>query len=403
MSQKKSNPPPRAVPPAEAPLPAKAIRITSTSRDSAECTPITLRETQSTRITFEPVIVNNPDQPDASVRGHLVFQKKGKNDAWEQLDRIQVSSLTKGQELRLEMRSAALFALYSELQRLYELHKREGVPRGEHEYVEAPRHLKELLGSADLESLLDGQKPLGVRLLSRLLSWGASLEDPKPLVARLEQLDAPNLQNVNAILGLTTLRKAVAEWEANKTNHEEAFWQRCLRKYGFLLSQILAYPVIIFGDRTYVGGKLIDNHGGNYPDFLLKNTLTQNAILVEIKTPSTPLLTGTTYRGGVYGPSPDLGGSLVQVLTAKDSLIQQRAQLMEHSEQELRAWDPHCVVVIGNASDLGTPERRRSFELYRRQSHNVQIITFDELFARAKNLISLLENPQDYLDEEDSP
>jgi hypothetical protein len=48
------------------------------------------------------------------------------------------------------------------------------------------------------------------------------------------------------------------------------------------------------------------------------------------------------------------------------------------------------VVIIGNASEeLNTDKKRKSFELFRTNLKNVEIVTFDELFKKAESLATL--------------
>ncbi|MFN2576412.1 MAG: hypothetical protein ABR607_01845 [Pyrinomonadaceae bacterium] len=56
---------------------------------------------------------------------------------------------------------------------------------------------------------------------------------------------------------------------------------------SFVLEQVFSWPCSIVKDKAYVGGKNVTNTGGKIVDFLLKNRLTQNAALIEIKTPTT--------------------------------------------------------------------------------------------------------------------
>jgi len=78
---------------------------------------------------------------------------------------------------------------------------------------------------------------------------------------------------------------------------------------------------------------------------------------------------------------------------------------MSYNEAERReAWAPPAVVICGTAKHL-KPNERRSFELLRRQYHDVEILCFDELYARLESLISLLEEaeqPDAEAPEEDS-
>lgn len=56
--------------------------VKPTSYSTAVTDPIVLRKTNTTRLIFEPTLVENQKTPDASVRGKFRFQRKGPNDAW---------------------------------------------------------------------------------------------------------------------------------------------------------------------------------------------------------------------------------------------------------------------------------------------------------------------------------
>jgi hypothetical protein len=49
--------------------------------------------------------------------------------------------------------------------------------------------------------------------------------------------------------------------------------------------------------------------------------------------------------------------------------------------------EPKGILVIGNTNQLNSFEKRNSFELYRQNVHNPEIITFDELLERAKFIV----------------
>ena len=56
-------------------------------------------------------------------------------------------------------------------------------------------------------------------------------------------------------------------------------------------------------------------------DFLYKGN-DNNAILIEIKGPKTQLLKKKEYREGIYPPTIDLSGSILQVMAYKKILIE---------------------------------------------------------------------------------
>ncbi len=193
-------------------------------------------------------------------------------------------------------------------------------------------------------------------------------------------------------LGATELRAALSTWAANNDNSSESFWQELFTAHPFLLTHLIPGAAVIVGERVYVGGKRLDNTGGNLADFLVSSSLSGSIILLELKTPTTALLTSTEYRTDVYAPSRDLGGAVNQVLTYRRSLIDEWRSLLE-TAPNVNAIHPRCYVIAGlyEKQVAHDPARKRSLELYRSTLHDVVIITFDELFASAQGLLNVFE------------
>ena len=176
----------------------------------------------------------------------------------------------------------------------------------------------------------------------------------------------------------------------------EAYWQKLFEQHSWVLSQVCSQPLVIIRGQAYVGGKNIDNREGNVVDFLYRNGITDNATLIEIKTPVTTLLAPREYRNNTYRPSGELSGATQQLLTDRLSLIQEYDSLTRDGDQQFKTFSPRSVLVIGNAGrQLGTRTRRQSFELYRGNLRDVDIVTFDELQKKISLVIELLEgNPR---------
>jgi hypothetical protein len=184
------------------------------------------------------------------------------------------------------------------------------------------------------------------------------------------------------------LRTALRIWQDNQKNDSEEFWQNTLRAHSFILSQVFATPVVVIGSKAYVGGKTIDNTGGNLADFLLQNGLTAAAAIVELKTPTTQLLR-KEYRNGVYPPSAELTGAVAQVGAYVSSLAEETTLRLQ-SEPRLEHARSEAVVIAGTASDeLKDKDHRRSFELYRSELRTVRVVTYDEMFQRVQVLLTL--------------
>lgn len=94
-------------------------------------------------------------------------------------------------------------------------------------------------------------------------------------------------------------------------------------------------------------------------------------------------LVGQEYRSGAFAPSRDLCGAIVQALTYRDELQKNYFMLGQSSPgKQFEAWAPKCMIVIGDRSSLSA-HQARSFELFCAALHDVNIVTFDEVFEKA--------------------
>jgi Domain of unknown function (DUF4263) len=191
-------------------------------------------------------------------------------------------------------------------------------------------------------------------------------------------------------VGADQIGEALELWEQNKDNADEDFWQRELTARPFLLNQLLGASVVIHKDKAYVGGKGVSDIGGKYADFLLSHEILDNVTLVEIKTPETQLLQSWPYRMGVYGASSHLSGGLTQLSVQRHKLITSYPTL-KLEEPSLTVLNPRCVLLSGSVErELDAADKRESFELFRNGLRDVDVVTYDELFARARALREVL-------------
>lgn len=187
-----------------------------------------------------------------------------------------------------------------------------------------------------------------------------------------------------------TLTETFSLWRANQGNGDEEFWQRTLTESSYVLSLLFSSPVTFIQGKAYVGGQQIDGKNARIVDFLFSGGAGDEAILIEIKTPTTRLLQNSKYRPSVYAPTKDLSGSLVQIADYRDSIIRSYRDTIDERRINLSAFNPRAVVIVGNYSaELIDDVRRRSFELFRGNLSNVEVVTFDELFRKVEHLAKL--------------
>ncbi|MFT6030738.1 MAG: hypothetical protein ACI8O8_002484 [Oleiphilaceae bacterium] len=188
---------------------------------------------------------------------------------------------------------------------------------------------------------------------------------------------------------LVTLEQLIEKYEQMLGKRlNEGHWQALFNENPFILSMAFGCPIIKVQDQASVGGRKISGAGEKITDFLVKNSITNNIAIIEIKTPQ-ELLTGKEYRDSVYSPSVALSGSLNQALDQKYKLQKNIASVKDASRiYDVETYAVHCALIIGEIPD--DLEKQKSFEIFRRNSRDVEIITFDELLEKLKLLHSML-------------
>ncbi|WP_077343684.1 Shedu immune nuclease family protein [Pseudocolwellia agarivorans] len=115
---------------------------------------------------------------------------------------------------------------------------------------------------------------------------------------------------------------------------------------------------------------------------------------VELKLPSTPLFGTAQNRAQSWKLSKELMEGYSQILEQKASgsfKVQSTKNLYadDYSKITQHAFDSKAILIIGNWGQIndcqeGIQEmKRKSLELFRRDSRNIEILTYDELYERA--------------------
>lgn len=362
--------------------------ITPTSKNSADCTPVILSETEAgtRRTVFIPKVVTNDAGDTAGVKGTFVYERKS-GSTWNRLDDNHLNSLKSGEGFKLSLKSDAVRKLFEFLEALYHFREEEGgVPSHIKRFV--PQEVARRIGSASADDIIE---------------FFTNQEKADELVKRLKDWDPDDLRQVTTVAGLSTLKKAYSTWvEAGP--EQESYWQRQIMEFPFVLSQLFAVPTVIHQREAYVGGKNVSNQGGNVTDFLLRSEVTNNAVVVEIKTPMTSLLQAQSVRGGTYNVSSGLSAAVQQVLTQRQTLTEEYLSMRGRDQDHPTAFNSRCVVIVGNTREFQDEhedlnrDKVRSFELYRSNQRHVDIVTYDELFQKTKTLIDLLEGSTDAME-----
>lgn len=144
------------------------------------------------------------------------------------------------------------------------------------------------------------------------------------------------------------------------------------------------------------------NQSGKRVDALLKTRgIISSLCFVEIKTHNTNLLSqqSTPYRPDCWAISPDIAGSVAQVQKTVKKAVKNIAggtRLTDRNGnptgEEVFCYEPKAYLVVGSLGEFRTErgfneEKFSSFEYWRQDHKSIEVLTFDELFERAKSIV----------------
>lgn len=380
------------------------IDVVSRSAMTADATPVVLSSTERFRFRFMPMLVDNQNNPEQSVRGKLLLERKSKNEKYFPTDsvapceKVTRGSAKNGDWVEIELHSEETYNLFMGLKKLYDLSGcMNGIPFGSARFTQIDSSFSsflEVIQNDPSAARMIGE-PQNFELIKILLQLITQTSSHESLKNSLSSLANENLQALTTSASLEGLKRVEALMRENLDNGKEEFWQqKVFNENQWVLAQIFSCPCTIYAQKAFVGGKSLDNKGGNVCDFIYRNKMTQNVALIEIKTPCTEIV-GKPYRE-TYSMSLDMSGAVNQVLNYRDELQKNFSTLTRDLEEAdtVRAFSPKCVVVIGKISTLNA-KQQKAFELYRSSFNNLTIITFDELHQKICDLMSVFK--------EDSP
>lgn len=380
------------------------IDVVSRSAMTADATPVVLSSTERFRFRFMPMLVDNQNNPEQSVRGKLLLERKSKNEKYFPTDsvapceKVTRGSAKNGDWVEIELHSEETYNLFMGLKKLYDLSGcMNGIPFGSARFAQIDSSFSsflEVIQNDPSAARMIGE-PQNFELIKILLQLITQTSSHESLKNSLSSLANENLQALTTSASLEGLKRVEALMRENLDNGKEEFWQqKVFNENQWVLAQIFSCPCTIYAQKAFVGGKSLDNKGGNVCDFIYRNKMTQNVALIEIKTPCTEIV-GKPYRE-TYSMSLDMSGAVNQVLNYRDELQKNFSTLTRDLEEAdtVRAFSPKCVVVIGKIGTLNA-KQQKAFELYRNSFNNLTIITFDELHQKICDLMSVFK--------EDSP
>lgn len=237
------------------------------------------------------------------------------------------------------------------------------------------------LPDADARKLLEGHPELVAEFARNQITT----EDVVALAYRREQL------------------KSFSNMLDQSKDISESDWQKFFECnqwiFGYGLSYIFTTGLDGRGlQQTIRGSSLVAP--GKIPDGIMKTRAAVSALcLVEIKKSSTELLRRNEYRSGTWAPSAELSGAVAQcqeTLRAAADVLDTHHRFTDEqgnlTGEELMSVQPRSFLVVGCLRQFQTERgvnaaRYQAFEGFRRNLRQPEILTFDELYERARFIV----------------
>lgn len=225
--------------------------------------------------------------------------------------------------------------------------------------------------------------------------------------------------NAVDVVAVANRQKVVAEFrrllhdelhfESRKLAHpaksQEGVWQQFFEENPWLLGLGLSSQLYVGWDperlEQVVAGHDVTGPGKRVDALMRTAGAAQLMVFAEIKHHRTSLL-GTEYRSGCFSPSSELSGAVAQSHGTVQIAQEKMGTVLRAKYSDEAPWDgldthlfrPRSFVIAGRTSELlredGSVDigRLRSFELFRRNMQEPEILTFDEILARAEAVVS---------------
>ena len=363
------------------------ISTKSTSSQSADVVdPFILEEKKSTRRVFQAEINDSKKDSGETVSGTILHQRKNNAQEWENEPAFNLTKIKAGEEIKIRLGSKQVKNLYDALSKLYSISK-EGVKLGTNEFT-----------TAKADEVIKVPKDRKI-FVERLLEQDFATEVWEELVKTDPDL-ATRLSNAriqqDRIIALNDFRDSMSK------ELGEDYWQDFFANNQWIFGYGLNYQFLDqITDQPHYGGADVSGKGNQKGDYLMSTSAEINfTVLVEIKKPETKLLCyrknqkPIKYRNGAMLLSRELLGATSQI-QANVNKWAVNSQLPDKRIEGVETIVPKGLLVIGNLNELTEKEMVQTFENYRRNMSNPEVITFDELFERAKYIVNKKEEGSD--------
>jgi hypothetical protein len=211
-----------------------------------------------------------------------------------------------------------------------------------------------------------------------------------------ELAETPSLHQ--DIYAVASKRQALAEFDGMLgAGHNEREWQAYFERNPWIFGHGLNY---VFLDKvgpkleSRTTGNAFDGHGKTADALMRTRAEISQYVLIEIKKDATDLLQKDPYRAGCWAVSRELSAAVTQSQKTAFEFGRNRFRDVlkdangNDTGELAYSVEPRSYLIIGNMAELtGNGDKIACFELYRRNTRSPEIVTFDELYQRARCIV----------------
>lgn len=357
-------------------MPDETITTRSVGRGFAEIQEdFVLDDTARTKTVFQAQIHNG------GFRGQIIRYRKDANGDREEVVPVNFNQLHENEGIKIELGTEAAKKLDEAFAKLTQLLQEQGVQYGQHQFS---------INEAGTLVITDTNKAAVVRgLLEQNLTeevWNDLSQSNPDLVTRLSWAKI----HANRAVAPAEFEQAI-----NDVSKDETWWQNFFSNNKWIFGYGLNYQIQhAVQEQPNYGGINVTGSGGQRGDFLQRTAANVGfTVLMEIKKPVTALLHSTQHRNGAWRASDELSGGVAQLQTNSLTWEVEGSRTNDNRDgvedrQNAFTVHPKSILIIGNTSQLDTRDKKSSFELFRRNLKNPEVLTFDELLERARFIVA---------------
>ncbi|API86666.1 Shedu immune nuclease family protein [Francisella uliginis] len=199
------------------------------------------------------------------------------------------------------------------------------------------------------------------------------------------------------IVNIGYRKKGLEQFRENlKNNLSEKKWQEFFKNNLWIFGYGLDYRFnSCLQDEASVSSSNLDGSNTVISDFLMgDNSFTT---FVELKKPQSKIFSVSKNRSNSWCLTSEFFNAVSQILEQKASgqikLEQSQNYTKNGNEIIQKAYDSKVILLYGSWQELESDNprdkqiKKKTFELFRRNNRNIEIITYDELFERAEFIV----------------